>query len=65
MNPADPGELLALARDVAQQAAVFVAEQRTRPVEVADTKSSPIDIVTSSTAAAAEEVASLCLRADW
>jgi myo-inositol-1(or 4)-monophosphatase len=63
VNPADPGELLALARDVAQQAAVFVAEQRTRPVEVADTKSSPIDIVTAVDTATEAMIRRLLLTA--
>jgi myo-inositol-1(or 4)-monophosphatase len=45
---ADPHELLALARDVALEAADLVADRRSRGVEVTGTKSSPIDVVTEA-----------------
>jgi len=45
-------ELLTLARDVAREAAALVAERRRDGVEVADTKTSPTDVVTEADRAA-------------
>lgn len=45
-------ELLTLARDVAEEAAALVRECRSEGVEVADTKSSPVDVVTEADRAA-------------
>ncbi len=45
-------ELLELARTVAQEAAVLVRQRRAAGVEVADTKSSPVDVVTEADRAA-------------
>ena len=42
----DPAALLDLALAVAREAAALVRERRTAPVEVADTKTSPTDVVT-------------------
>ncbi|HEX6248052.1 MAG TPA: inositol monophosphatase family protein [Nocardioidaceae bacterium] len=49
-------ELLALARDVALEAAALVRQRRTQEVEVADTKSSPVDVVTEADRASEELV---------
>jgi myo-inositol-1(or 4)-monophosphatase len=46
------GELLDLARSVALEAAALVRERREAGVEVADTKSSPVDVVTEADRAA-------------
>lgn len=43
-----PGDLLALAREVAREAAELVREARAGTVEVADTKSSDVDVVTET-----------------
>ena len=45
-------ELLDLARTVAQEAATLVRQRRSAGVEVADTKSSPVDVVTEADRAA-------------
>ncbi|MEO5853732.1 MAG: inositol monophosphatase family protein [Nocardioides sp.] len=45
---ADPVELRDLALAVARQAAALVRERREQPVEVADTKSSSVDVVTEA-----------------
>lgn len=49
-------ELLELARDVAVEAAALVRARRTEGVEVADTKSSPVDVVTEADRASEELV---------
>lgn len=47
MTPAaDPAELLALARSIALEAGAMIVEARRGGVEVADRKSSPVDVVT-------------------
>jgi myo-inositol-1(or 4)-monophosphatase len=51
---ADPKALVALARDVAVEAAELVAERRRAGVTVAATKSSPVDVVTEADRAAEE-----------
>jgi len=48
------GELLDLAREVAEEAAELVRGRRAAGVEVADTKSSPVDVVTEADRAAEE-----------
>ena len=57
------GELLDLARTVAEEAAVLVRERRAAGVEVADTKSSPVDVVTEADRAAEELIYSRLTRA--
>jgi len=57
------GELLDLARSVAEEAAVLVREHRAAGVEVADTKSSPVDVVTEADRAAEELIYSRLTRA--
>jgi myo-inositol-1(or 4)-monophosphatase len=47
VDPVDQDELLALAVEVASEAAALVRERRLDGVEVADTKTSPTDIVTA------------------
>lgn len=47
-------ELLALARSVAEEAAALVRQWRRGEVEVADTKSSPVDVVTDADRASEE-----------
>jgi myo-inositol-1(or 4)-monophosphatase len=49
---ADHHELLALARNVAAEAAALVADRRRSGVEVSGTKSSPVDVVTEADRAA-------------
>jgi myo-inositol-1(or 4)-monophosphatase len=51
-----PADLLALAVATAREAAAYVASMRARGVDVADTKSSPIDIVTEADRACEEMV---------
>ena len=60
---ASPDELLALARDVAREAADLVTERRRHGVEVADTKSSPTDVVTEVDHAAEELIRKRLLEA--
>ncbi len=50
----DYAELLDLAREVAHEAAALIADLRSRGVEVADTKTSPTDVVTQVDHAAEE-----------
>jgi myo-inositol-1(or 4)-monophosphatase len=50
----DPAELLVLARTVALEAAELVADRRRHDVEVAATKTSPIDVVTEADRASEE-----------
>jgi len=57
------GELLDLARSVADEAADLVRQQRRAGVEVADTKSSPVDIVTEVDRAAERLIYSRITRA--
>jgi myo-inositol-1(or 4)-monophosphatase len=56
-------ELLTLAVDVAREAAVLVAERRRAGVEVADTKTSPTDVVTEVDHAAEELIRTRLLKA--
>jgi myo-inositol-1(or 4)-monophosphatase len=56
-------ELLALAVDVAHEAAALVAERRRAGVEVADTKTSPTDVVTEVDHAAEELIRTRLLKA--
>jgi len=49
-----PTELLDLALDVGRQAAALVRRRREQPVEVADTKSSSVDVVTEADRASEE-----------
>lgn len=60
---ADLHELLALAREVALEAAALVAARRREPVEVAATKSSVTDVVTAVDRAAEELIATRLLAA--
>ncbi|MFP5253332.1 MAG: inositol monophosphatase family protein [Actinomycetes bacterium] len=59
----DPAELLALARDVALEAAALVAERRRDSVSVAATKSSEVDVVTEADRAAEALIADRLLAA--
>lgn len=59
----DPLELLALAESVALAAADHVRRARTGEVEVADTKSSSVDLVTETDRAAEELIRQALLRA--
>lgn len=61
MTPAD--DLLALAVEVAAEAAALVRERRTGAVSVADTKSSPVDVVTEADRASEELIRSRLLAA--
>ena len=56
-------ELLTLAVDVAREAAALVAERRRAGVEVADTKTSPTDVVTEVDHAAEELIRTRLLKA--
>jgi len=56
-------ELLALALDVARAAGSLILERRASPVEVADTKTSPTDVVTEVDRASEELVRSRLLAA--
>lgn len=56
-------ELLDLARDVASEAAGLVRERRRGAVEVADTKSSPVDVVTEADRASEELIYSRLTKA--
>ena len=56
-------ELLILARDVAREAAALVAERRRDGVEVADTKTSPTDVVTEADRAAEDLIRKRLLEA--
>ena len=60
---ADHQELLTLARDVAREAATLVAGRRRAGVEVADTKTSPTDVVTEADRAAEELIRTRLLEA--
>jgi myo-inositol-1(or 4)-monophosphatase len=59
----DPKALLALARDVAVEAAELVAERRDAGVTVAATKSSPVDVVTEADRAAEQLIHGRLLEA--
>ena len=59
----DRSELLALALDVARAAGALIRERRASPVEVADTKTSPTDVVTEVDRASEELVRSRLLAA--
>jgi myo-inositol-1(or 4)-monophosphatase len=56
-------ELHDLALSAAREASVLVRDRRSRPVEVADTKSSPTDVVTEADRASEELLRSLITRA--
>ena len=56
-------ELLGLARDVAREAATLVADRRGHGVEVADTKTSPTDVVTEVDRAAEDLIRRRLLEA--
>jgi myo-inositol-1(or 4)-monophosphatase len=60
---AEPRQLLALARDVALEAADLVEARRSRGVEVTGTKSSPIDVVTEADRASEDLIRRRLLQA--
>jgi myo-inositol-1(or 4)-monophosphatase len=62
-SPADPGRLLALAVDVAREAAALVARGRASAGDDVDVKSSPVDVVTAVDRASEELVVGRLLAA--
>ena len=62
-SPADPGQLLALAVDVAREAAALVARGRSSAADSVDVKSSPVDVVTAVDRASEELITARLLAA--
>ena len=62
-SPADPGQLLALAVDVAREAAALVARGRFSASDDIDVKSSPVDVVTAVDRASEELITGRLLAA--